>query len=127
MLIFIRLKFGKYYPHILLTFVSKYKPNNNVFLLFLKAYLNNDNKNDIPYHLFLLDLNSYPFYPDKFKIKKINGYFNIPILHWREITVINEINGIFFFENDPFWKNSRLFVNITLKKIFIFENFPFIR
>ena len=85
MLIFIRLKFGKYYPHILLTFVSKYKPNNNVFLLFLKAYLNNDNKNDIPYHLFLLDLNSYPFYPDKFKIKKINGYFNIPILHWREI------------------------------------------
>ena len=87
MLIFITLKYGKFNPHLLLIFISKYKTNNDAFLLFLKAYYNNDNKNDILNHFFLLDINTYLLFPDKykFKYKKNVDYFSIPEFSWKEM------------------------------------------
>ena len=84
MLIFIRLKFGKFNPYILYQYTSKYNEKNPVFLLFLKAYFNNDNKNDIPYHFFLLDNKLYLSFPDKYIIK-----------HKRNIDYFNLKNSIF--------------------------------
>ena len=92
MLIFIHLKFGKFNPYILSLYISKYKYQNNVFLLFLRAYFNNDNKNDIPYHFFLLDNESYLSFPEqyRFKYERTNNYLNYSIYHEKE-TFLNYI------------------------------------
>ena len=60
MLIFIRLKFGKYNPLILYFYISHYSRNyEEFFLSFLKAYYNNRNKSDILYHYFLCGPKSF--------------------------------------------------------------------
>ena len=90
MLIFIRLKFGKFNPYILYIYISKYNLKNPVFLLFLKAYFNNDNKNDIPYHFFLLDNESYLSFPDKckFECKRNINYFDYSLFSLKEILLV---------------------------------------
>ena len=67
MFIFIRLKFGKYNPTLLYKYLCIINSSIDTFLLFLKAYFNNSNKKDIPYHFFLIDSNLSLLYPDKYK------------------------------------------------------------
>ena len=68
MLIFIRLKFGKYDFNLLYDFFENngYIPSYDIFLFFLKAYFNNENKKDILYHYFLIDDELSSLYPDKY-------------------------------------------------------------
>ena len=100
MLIFIRLKFGKYNPSILYLYIIKNKSNNNFFLLFLKSYFNDIYKNNIPYHFLLLESNISSTYPDKYniqynKFKNIFYFPNISYEHYQEIILFY----IAYFQN----------------------------
>ena len=91
MLIFLRLKFGKIDPRILFLYMTKFKSNSDIFLLFLKAYFNNKNQIDILDHFFLLDTNSSETYNFKYKI--IDDYLNYSDLAWKE-TILYYISFI---------------------------------
>ena len=71
MLIFIKLKFGKYNPSFLFCYILNNIKGNNYFLLFLKSYFNNENKNDILNHFLLLESNISSLYPYNYKINYI--------------------------------------------------------
>ena len=90
MLIFIRLKFGKYNPSFLFGYILNDIKENNYFLLFLKSYFNNENKNDILNHYLLLESNLSSLYPNKYKINyiKYKGNFYYPELSYSEYTHI---------------------------------------
>ena len=67
MLIFIRLKYGKYNPQVLYAYITHYKKGDYVFSLFLKSFFKNNNKKDILYHFFLMDSNLLSLIPDSYK------------------------------------------------------------
>ena len=54
-LIFIRLKFGKYNPELLILFISYYRYIDFIFNKFISSYLETDYKQDILYHYFLIE------------------------------------------------------------------------
>ena len=54
-LIFIRLKFGKHNPQLLILFISYYGNIDFIFNKFISSYLETDNKQDILYHYFLIE------------------------------------------------------------------------
>ena len=92
MLIFIRLKFGKYNCHILYDYYinNKYMSSYDIFLLFLKAYFNNDNKIDILYHYFLIDDDISALYPDKYTF-----YFE-DLINYKNLSLFEKNIFIFF-------------------------------
>ena len=90
MLIFIRLKFGKYNPQVLFTYITHYKKGDYVFLLFLNSYFKNDNKKDILYNFFLMDSNLLLQIPDNYKgyFQKSRDSFDYPENSWQEKILI---------------------------------------
>ena len=90
MLIFIRLKFGKYNPQVLFTYITRYKKGDYVFLLFLNSYFKNDNKKDILYNFFLMDSNLLLQIPDNYKgyFQKSRDSFDYPENSWQEKILI---------------------------------------
>ena len=56
-LIFVRLKFGKYNPQVLILFLSYYKETYKLFLNFLVSYFKTEYKPDIIHHYFFSDDN----------------------------------------------------------------------
>ena len=94
MLIFIKLKFGKYNPSFLFCYILNNIKGNNYFLLFLKSYFNNENKNDILNHFLLVESNLYKLYPEKYKIQfnRFKGeffYSNISLEKYKEMLLIH--------------------------------------
>ena len=94
LLIFVRLKFGKYNPSILFTYILENKSNHKFFLLFLKSYFNDIYKDNIPNHFLLVESNLYKLYPEKYKIKfnKFKGeffYSNISLEKYKEMLLIH--------------------------------------
>ena len=90
MLVFIRLKFGKYNPQVLLTYITHYKKWDYVFPLFLNSYFKNDSKKDILYHFFLMDSNLLSQIPDNYKgyFQKNKDSFDYPKNCWQEKILI---------------------------------------
>ena len=90
MLIFIRLKFGKYNPQALFTYITYFKKGDYVFSLFLKSYFQNDNKRDILYHFFLINSELLLSIPDNYRrYLQINiDSFNYPENSWEEKILI---------------------------------------
>ena len=93
MLIFIRLKYGKYNPDVLYAYVLENKSNNNFFLLFLKSYFYEEYKNNIPNHFLLFESNLYSTFPDKYKIQ------------------YNKFCGVLYFPKISFGKYHELIIN----------------
>ena len=75
MLIFIKLKLGNYNPKVLIIYFSYLKQFDftPIFTSFIKSYTDNNNKNDIPLHYFLSDMNLYD--QNEYKLKRLSIHF----------------------------------------------------
>ena len=71
-LIFIRLKFGKYNPQVLIIFFSYYGSIYQIFLSFLKSYFSTESKNDILHHFLFSEYDLTSKEEAKLKIQNIN-------------------------------------------------------
>ena len=61
MLIYIRIKIGKYNPQVLVMFISYFKNNSyrEILISFIKCYLKSEDKINIPYNFFMTDCNLF--------------------------------------------------------------------
>ena len=105
-LIFIRLKFGKYNPQILILFFSYYKGIYQIFLYFLKSFFNTEKKQDILYHYLFSENDLTPKEDNLLKLPDLNYQgFNVPDILCKYLSLffskylyqLNKIENSFVF------------------------------